>query len=253
MCEVYKGIIPVKKMGIQHIWHTPWDDLIRWYGIQEAMIDMLDRPDFVNAAVARVADACMKELDQYEKLNVLALNNSDLRIGSGAYGYTDELPGPNYDPNYVRPHNMWGCSNAQIFSEVSPDMHWEFALRHDIPWLARWGKTYYGCCEPLDRKIDILRRIPNLRKISVSPWCNKERAVQNIGKDYVISYKVNPATLAGDNWNIENARKEVLEVLEKADKKCHIEFIVKDISTVGHKPERLWALSKMVCETVESF
>ena len=73
---------------------------------------------------------------------------------------------------------MWGCSNAQIFSEVSPEMHWEFALEHDLRWLERWGLTYYGCCEPLDRKIDLLRRIPNLRKISVSPWCNTERVVE---------------------------------------------------------------------------
>ena len=45
---------------------------------------------------------------------------------------------------------MWGCSNAQIFSEVSPKMHWEFALEHDLRWLRRWGLNYYGCCEPLD-------------------------------------------------------------------------------------------------------
>ncbi len=33
------------------------------------------------------------------------------------------------------PHNMWGCSNAQIFSEVSPQMRWEFAVEHDLRWL----------------------------------------------------------------------------------------------------------------------
>ena len=95
--------------------------------------------------------------------------------------FTRELPGAPFDPAHVRPHNMWGCSNAQIFSEVSPEMHWEFAVRHDLRWLTRWGLTYYGCCEPLDRKIDILRQIPNLRKISVSPWCNTPRVIAKIG------------------------------------------------------------------------
>ena len=76
---------------------------------------------------------------------------------------------------------MWGCSNAQIFSEVSPKMHWEFALEHDLRWLDRWGLNYYGCCEPLDGKVDLLRRIPNLRKVSVTPWCKTERAVETIG------------------------------------------------------------------------
>jgi hypothetical protein len=51
MCEVYGGIIPVKKMGQTHIWFTPWDYLIRWWGVQEAMVDLVERPDLVHAAV----------------------------------------------------------------------------------------------------------------------------------------------------------------------------------------------------------
>ena len=251
MCEVYDGIMPVKKVGQKHIWFAPWDNIIRWYGIQEAMIDMIERAEFVNAVVERVVDAYMVELDQFEKMNLLSLDNNNTRVGSGAYGYTDELPGANYDSNYVRPHNMWGCSNAQIFSGVSADMHWEFALRHDLRWLERWGLTYYGCCEPLDRKIHILRKIPNLRKISVSTWCNLKRAIENIGSDYVISYKPNPAILAEDNWHPERARAEIREVLDIAGHNCNVEFIMKDISTLRYEPHRLWEWSQIAMEMVE--
>jgi hypothetical protein len=253
MCKVYEGIMPVRKVGQKHIWYSPWDNLIRWYGIQEAMIDMIERPEFVNAAVTRIVDAYMAELDQFEKMNLLFLDNNNTRVGSGGYGYTDELPGADYSPGCVRPHNMWGCSNAQIFSEISPDMHWEFALRHDLRWLKRWGLVYYGCCEPLDKKIHILRRIPNLRKISISPWCSPGRAIENIGSDYVISYKPNPAILAEDNWHPERARAEIREVLEKSGHNCHIEFIMKDISTVRYKPQRLWEWSRIAVEMAEKF
>ena len=41
MCEVYDGIMPVKKVGQTHIWFSPWDYLIRWWGIEEAMMDRL--------------------------------------------------------------------------------------------------------------------------------------------------------------------------------------------------------------------
>ena len=51
MCKIYDGIMPIKKQGQTHIWFTPWDYLIRWWGIQEAMMDMIMRPDMVNAAV----------------------------------------------------------------------------------------------------------------------------------------------------------------------------------------------------------
>ena len=32
--------------------------------------------------------------------------------------------------------------------------------------------TYNGCCEPLPNKIPVLKNVPNLRKVSVSPWAD---------------------------------------------------------------------------------
>jgi hypothetical protein len=251
MCEVFGDIMPVKKVGQTHIWFTPWDYLIRWWGIREAMIDLVERPELVCAGVERMVDAWMAELDQFERLNVLALDCDNTRIGSGGYGYTQDLPGAEYDPRRVRPKNMWGCSNAQIFSEVSPRMHWDFALKHDLRWLDRWGLTYYGCCEPLDRKIDLLRRIPNLRKISVSPWCDAKRTVASIGSDYVVSRKPSPAILAEDEWHSERARAAIREFLDEAGSACHIELIMKDISTVRYQPQRLWQWAEIATEEAE--
>ena len=122
MCRVYDDILPVRKVGQTHIWFTPWDYLIRWWGIEEAMIDLVERPELVHAGVERMVDAWMIELDQFESLGICCRSDCDnTRIGSGGYGYTSELPGGEFDPAHVRPHNMWGCSNAQIFSEVSPE------------------------------------------------------------------------------------------------------------------------------------
>ena len=253
MLDVYQGIMPVKKVGQSHIWFTPWDFLIRWWGIEDAMMDMFDRPELVNAAVERVVDAWMVELDQFEACNLLALDCDNTRVGSGGYGYTEALPGRSFNPNQVRAINMWGCSNAQIFSEISPEMHWEFALRHDLRWLSRWGLTYYGCCEPLDGKIEMLKRIPNLRKISVSPWCNSERAVANIGDKYVMSRKPNPAVLAGSQWHPERARQEIREFMLRTEGVCHVELIMKDVSTVAHEPRRLWEWSRIAMEVAEEF
>ena len=252
MSGICAGLMPVRQVGQTHIWFTPWDHLIRWWGIQEAMMDLVERPELVHAAVDRIVDAWMAELDQFEALNLLSLDANNTRIGSGGYGYTSRLPGGSYDPNRVGPHNMWGCSNAQIFSGVSPQMHWEFALQHDLRWLGRWGLTYYGCCEPLDGKMDILRRIPNLRKISISPWCSTSRAVDKIGRDYVMSRKPNPAILAEDQWHPERARQDVRDFLDAA-RGCHIELIMKDISTVRYQPQRLWEWARMASETAEEY
>lgn len=245
--ELAAGLMPVRRVGQTHIWFTPWDWLIRWWGVQEAMVDMIDRPDFVHAAVERMVDAWMTELDQFVAQDLLAPDCNATRIGSGGYGHVSALPGEPFDPARVRPHNMWGCSNAQIFSEVSPEMHWEFALKHDLRWLRRWGLTYYGCCEQLDGKVDLLRRIPNLRKISVSPWCRTDRAIAAIGADYVMSRKPTPAVFAEDGWHPERARADLREFLDRS-RGGHVELIMKDISTVRREPRRLWEWSRIAME-----
>jgi hypothetical protein len=251
MTELFNDVLPVRKVGQTHIWFTPWDYLIRWWGIQEMMLDLMMRPDMVNAAVERMVDAWMAELDQFVALNVLSLDNNNTRIGSGGYGYVSGLPGEKYDADRVCPSNMWGCSNAQIFSHISSEMHWEFALRHELRWLERWGFTYYGCCEPLDNKLVNMSRIPNLRKISVSPWAALDNIVREVGDRYVLSVKPNPAIFAGTNWDPARATAVLEKVMDATRGMCHVEIIMKDISTVGYHPERLWEWENIAMEVVE--
>ena len=247
--QVFGDILPVVPRGRPGFWFAPWDELVRWWGVEEAMRDLIDRPALVNAAMERLVSAYLHRLDQYENQGLLALNNTNVRIGSGGLGYCDQLPGPGFDPDHVRTQDLWGCATAQIFSAVSPRMHEEFALRHERRWLERFGLNYYGCCEPLDAKVHILESIPNLRKISMSPWIDVERAVRNMGDRYVFSYKPSPAIFAEDGWNLGRARNELREFLEKA-RGCVVEIIMKDISTVRYQPQRLWEWAAMAKEEV---
>jgi hypothetical protein len=247
---IFDGILSVRKEGHKGTWYTPWDWLIRLWGVQEAMMDLVDRPDMVNAFVERYAQASLHMLDQWEALRILTSNADNTRVGSGGYGYTSDLPAADDPETAGTARGCWGCSNAQIFSEVSPDMHWEFALRHDLPWLARWGLTYYGCCEQLHHKAEILRRIPNLRKISMSPRAHMGRAAQALGKDYVLSHKPNPAILAEDRWRPDMARRLLSEALDQAEG-CAVEVIMKDISTVRREPRRLREWAELAREEVE--
>jgi hypothetical protein len=253
MESLFADIMPVQLVGQTHIWCAPWDYLVRWWGVEEAMVDMIQRPQMVNAAVDRMVDAWMVELDQFVAQNLLSLDDRNLRIGSGGYGYTRDLPDPGSRLSRVLPADMWGCSNAQIFAAVSPEMHWEFALRHDLRWLERWGRTYYGCCEPLDRKIDLLRRIPNLRKISMSSWSDFESLIRQVGADYVISYKPSPAIFAEEVWRPEKARAALVRVLELTQRRCHLEIIMADVSTVRRDPRRLWDWARLASETAARY
>lgn len=253
MQEVFADILPVIEVGQTHIWYSPWDFLIRWTGVEQAMLGLYETPDLYHAAVDRLVDAWMTELDQLEAQQLLSLDNRNTRVGSGGYGFLSDLPGTPFDPDHVLPRNMWGCSNAQIFSGVSPDMHWDFALAHDMRWLARWGANYYGCCEPLDRKVDLLRRIPHLRKVSASPWCDPDRIIEGLGADYVISHKPSPAILAEDHWHPVRARQQIRDFMDRTGKQCHVELIMKDISTVRHEPRRLWEWAEIAMEEAQRY
>ncbi len=253
MTALLGDILPVKKVGVKGSWFAPWDELIRWWGIEPAMTDLVDRPEMVNAIMTRLVDAYLCQLDQWEALNLLTSNNDNTRVGSGGYGYTSALPTPDAAASLpaLRAQHLWGCATAQIFSEVSPKMHWEFALQHEMRWLQRWGLTYYGCCEPLDIKMGILRRIPNLRKVSMSPKVSVPRAVKVVEADYVFSRKPNPAVLAWDAWSPEAARQDLTDFLALAGG-CQVEIILKDISTVRYEPQRLWQWEKIAMELVQN-
>jgi len=251
MQEVGDGILPVEKRGITHQWMSPWDQMIHWYGIEKLYMDMIDQPELVHALLTRFMEAVHEVLDRQTELGLLAVSHGNFRVGSGGSGITDELPQSDHMPGMpARPIDQWGTSTGQIFSEVSPDMHEEFSLQYERPYMERFGLSCYGCCEPLHRKMHLLRKVRNLRRVSMSYWIDVGRAVEAVGTDYVFSYKPTPAVFAGDAWDPEPARANLRNVLDQA-RGCRLELIMKDISTVRREPQRLWTWATMAMEMVQ--
>jgi hypothetical protein len=129
-------------------------------------------------------------------------------------------------------------------------MHDEFCLQYEQPYMERFGLSCYGCCEPLHNKMGILRKVKNLRRVSMSYWIDLDKAAAAVGTDYVFSYKPTPAVFAWDTWDPEPARANLRTALEKA-KGCRVELIMKDVSTVRSEPQRLWEWEKIAMEEAE--
>jgi hypothetical protein len=244
--DIFKDVLAVKKQGQPGFWFAPWDSLTTWYGAQEILMDMAFRPELLKMAMEKLTEANLEMLEKYEKQNLLSLNNGNYKFGNGTGGpgYTDELPKDDFDGENVRTCDLWGSAAAQIFSEVSPQMHEELALKYEKRWLEKFGLNYYGCCEPLHNKIDILENIPNLRKISMSPWAKVEKGAEKIGRKYVYSYKADPAVFAEDHWDQQSVSKKIQKDIETIQGYgCVMEIILKDVSTINKKPKRLnsWA------------
>ena len=140
---------------------------------------------------------------------------------------------------------------AQMFSTVSPQMFKEFEVDYASRICGRFGLVYYGCCDPLDLKMNEVRLIPGVRKVSMSPWVNEDRGASEIHGDYVYSRKPSPACLAFDTFHPERLREELTATRKVCEKHgCPLEFILKDISTVRYQPERLFEWSRVAMSVV---
>ena len=247
---IFSGIMSVQSRGCTGFWFAPWDDIAMLRGAQNLLLDLAMRPEFMHKFITKLTDCYIEALRQFETMNLLARNDINVRIGSGGYGYVGGMPDVG-DPQNVKPINMWGSATPQIFAAVSPQMHDEFGIQYEEKWLNLFGLTYYGCCEPLDGKIDCLSKINNLRKISISPWANVERAAEQMRDKYVVSLKPSPACFQGTSFDAAAIKSGLYEQMSKL-KDCSVEIIMKDISTVGYKPQRLWEWAKITKEVLDS-
>lgn len=237
MQELFGGILDVVECG-PSIMLNIWDQIVMWRGAEAVLVDLGERPEFIHKLMVRVTAATVSLLDQVEEQGLLTSPDNWVHC-TGAF--SDELPAPGCRPDRARLRDLWVSGMAQIFSSVSPAMHQEFDLAYLNPLYARFGRVYYGCCEPLDRKLDIVRSIPNLRKISMSPWVNVDLGAEKIGRDFVFSRKPSPAPLAMDVWEPDAVEQDLRATLDACKRNgCPVELILKDISTVHYQPQRLW-------------
>ena len=254
VCELVGDILDVRQVGRLHFGTCPTDAFATIRGIETFMMDMVERPEWLHKVFARMLKIDLDLLRQAEEQNLFTLNNGVNYVASGGIGVTDELPQKDFDGVHVRTRDLWGFAAAQIFSEVSPAMHEEFALRYEIQYLDKFGLNAYGCCEPLHLKVGILKKIPRLRRVSMSPWINPVKAAEEVGDKFIYSYKPNPAYLATAKWEIDVCRQEMLAVLEAAKRNgCITEFIMKDTHTCCGQPERYDQWTDMAMELAKQY
>jgi hypothetical protein len=239
---IFDGLLGVRMEGDFPV-YAPFDIIVQWHNPEQTLLDLVERPEFLHRMAARLTQCHLEMLDQMEGKGLLG-SGQDLIHCTGAF--TDELPAPGFDESRPRAKDIWTFGMSQIFAAVSPAMHEAFELPRLNPWFERFGLGYYGCCEPLDRKTEMVRKIPNVRKVSMSPWVDVERGAAGLAGDFVFSRKPSPAFLAWDDWNPEAVERDLRATYDAcARHNCPLELILKDISTVRYQPQRLWEWSEI--------
>jgi hypothetical protein len=235
--EIFGDLLPVR-IKTQWWWTLgmTWT-LVNLRGLMQIMYDMVDEPDNLHELMALLRDGHLAKLDFLEQQGLLSLNNDGTYVGSGGFGWTNELPQADF-AGCVRACDMWGFGESQETVGVSPAMYAEFVLPYQLPILSRFGLNCYGCCEPLDNRWQHVQQIPRLRRVSVSPWSNRAYMAEQLGANYILSMKPNPADLARDSFDEERVRVGLREDL-RTTRNCRVEVIMKDNHTIRNDPTRV--------------
>jgi hypothetical protein len=247
--EILDGIMPVKLRG-HMIYYAPWDVIARYRGMENCLMDMVSDPELIHKTIAKFTEIYTARFAQMETMGLLDYNIVSLHCTPP---YTDNTPASDYDGGRVRFKDVWFRGMAQLFSAASPTMQDEFDLQYMRSQMEKCAFSYYGCCEPLDKFIPFLKKIPNMRKIGVSPWANIRSSAEQIGSNYVFARKPNPANVAG-HFNQAAVEKETVEIIEACiENKCPYEFVLKDISTVNNCPENIINWTVTVMRTIDKY
>ncbi len=241
-------ILPVRLVGYSS--YTPvWDDIARYRGVTPLLIDLVERPEYTHQIVSKMTEYYISLSEQMEALGLYELDPLEIHCTSAL---NSTLPGE-YDGENVKRSQIWGRGMAQIFASVSKDMHEEFDIDYMKKIMEPFGLVYYGCCEPLDKKIDIVEKLPHLRKISITPWADIDNAAEVIGNRYVIANKPNPSSVAG-KLDEDALRAEISRILGACKRNgCSFDMVLKDISSAGYDVNNLIRWEQIVMEMVRNY
>lgn len=230
--QIFDGILEVRRKNTW--WWTLgmcWD-YVNLRGMEDFMCDFLLEPDWVHRMFDLLCNGKLRMLDFLEKNGMLASNNGGTYVASGGFGFTDCLP---KDPNPVTTKDMWGFCDAQETVQIDPDLYGEFILPYHKKILSRFGLSCYGCCEGYENRWKYVKQLPNLRRVSVSPWAKWETVPENLGKNYIASVKPSPTSLSVPHMDEEVVRHDCRKAVELT-KGGICEFIMKDNHTLGGNP-----------------
>jgi hypothetical protein len=225
-------VIPYGNIG-----YRSFDHLVALRGADRLMMDLIDRPEQVHALAELICEGTLAFQRQREAAGFCNPTYS----WAACRVHYEQLERP-ADGRW-RLADEWAYVSAQTSMGLSPQMFEQFCHRYHERYAAGHPpyRVYYHGCECLDERMDIIARLPNLRRFHVSPWTSARLAAEKLGDRFVLECHVHPAeTLMSPDPAY--MRRSIREILDAAGDRI-IDINLSDIHTVNGHPEslRLWA------------
>ena len=236
--EVFGDILPVRRIS-NAAYCTPMQDIVHIMNMDDMYIAMIDDEERFDAMLSRLVDDYIAFFRAQEASGTLHTAARMQHLCQGTYCFTGELSDSEPD---AKLKDMWLFMDSQETAGVSPAMYRDLVFPHYKRVMDEFGLISYGCCEATHPIWDeCLSKLPHLRKVSISPWCNEEFMGERLQGTGVTFLRKPPATILGMNTpDLDEA--ETLACFRKtgkAAKGCKIEIIQRDVYTVGSNPEKV--------------
>ena len=254
--EIIGDILPVRPQFPSPSFFFLTSVYVSNMGMEKMFLTLYDYPELFHKAQRRQTDEYIEFLKEIEDSNAMLLNNDGTNLNHGSWGYTDDLPSQAYkDGAKISLKDVWGYTNFQETVGMSVDMFDEFFLSYMKEITDHFGLLAYGCCEPVHALWDkCLSRLTNLRKLSVSPWCDEEHIAERIrGKKIVYQRKPLPNLISVDTVFDEEAFRQHIRKTVKAASGCPLEIVFRDVITVLGEPWRMTKAIEIVRQEYDNY
>ena len=232
--EVFGDLLPVRP-SIPFYTSSIIFQLVPLYGLAELMTDLILEPERIHTIMTFMTDSLLHAFQRLEKEGRIISNNNGIFLPSGSFGFSDELKQEDQGPFLLS--DLWGFADTQEFTDVSAEMWREFVFPYQKKLLKQFGLVYYGCCEKMDQKLDDILQLPNLRKVSVSPWTDIHLAAEKIGSKAIYCRKPNPSQVIY-GFHPDQTREDLTQLKQTAGD-CYLEVVLKDLHTCNGHPEHV--------------
>ena len=202
----------------------------------------MDRPEMMHAIMEKMTEGYLSRIEQANRLKLFDT--------TGHYCHCSHTYRPDdTEEETGTSHDTWAFGLAQLFTSVSPKITDEFECAYMKRIFPHFKHIYYGCCDRLDDRMEYVSQLPNVRKMSCSPWSHREEFAEKLPKTIIMSNKPSPAMLATDDFDEEAVRADLRRTISAAKRHGkQLEMILKDISTIRYDPSRLRRFSEIALE-----
>ncbi len=237
LSELIGDIIPVRKSGMTAS-ACPMQDIVHIMSMEDMYVAMYDEPEKFHEMLAMLVRDYNEFYTYLEEQGVLLPTARDEHLSQGTYSFTDELPAQGVR---LKKKDIWLYMDSQETSGVSPAMYKEIVLPHYKELAKEFGLFSYGCCEAVHDLWDGgLEHISNLRKLSISPWCDEEMIGDRLrGKKVVYLRKPTPNLLGVGSVLDEDACREHFMATVKAARGCSLEIAQRDVYQINNTSEKV--------------